>query len=493
MNKTIYSATVRRLCLLAIPVALLIAGCAAVGPDYVAPDAAAPDAWQTGLQDGLRADPVDADQLAEWWETLGDPLLTDLIRKSLTANPDLKQAMARVRQSRASRAMTRAERFPTVDAGGSATTNRISKASSNTENGAERDWYEAGFDAGWEIDIFGGVRRRVEAAEADLEAAQADLDDVRVSLAAEVARNYVDACTYQYRLDVARANIKAQEETVDLIQSRFEAGLSNELAIRQASYNLEDTRSQLPSLRSGLEAAKNRLAVLSGQTPGSLQAAFEKRRPIPVPPVTVAVGVPANTLRRRPDIRSAERQLAAQSARIGVATADLYPKFQLLGTIGLETINSGEFFDKASRFWSLGPSVSWRVFDAGAIRRNIEVQSAIQEQYLAAYEGAVLGALEEVENALTTYAEEQVRRSHLEAAVAAAQRAVDLAQDLYTAGLVDFSNVLDAQRSLLSFQNALAQSEGTVTTDLISLYKALGGGWKQTTDRDIQPLLGTTE
>jgi outer membrane protein TolC len=189
--------------------------------------------------------------------------------------------------------------------------------------------------------------------------------------------------------------------------------------------------------------------------------------------------VPANALRRRPDIRIAERQLAAQSARIGVATADLYPKFQLMGTIGLESIHSGDFFDKASRFWTLGPSVSWRIFDAGAIRRNIEVQNAIQEQYLAAYEGAVLGALEEVENALTTYVEEQVRRSHLKRAVAAAQRAVDLAQDRYAAGLVDFSSVLDAQRSLLSFQDALAQSEGTVTTNLITLYKTLGGGWEQ--------------
>ncbi|BBO75730.1 hypothetical protein DSCW_31470 [Desulfosarcina widdelii] len=480
MSNSIKQPINRLRCAMAVvSVLLLMAGCAAVGPDYAAPDPELTDTWQTPLQGGLKDEPVDSDQLARWWETLDDPLLTSLIEKTLVANPDLKQAIARVRQSRASRAITNADRFPSLDVGGSVTTNRVSKASSGTESGVERDWYEAGFDAGWEIDVFGGMRRSVEAADADLQAVQADLEDVRVSLAAEVARNYIEARTYQYRLDVAMANIEAQEETVDLIESRFEAGLSNELDIQQARYNLEDTRSQLPSLRSGLEAAKNSLAVLTGQAPGSLRGQLEARRPIPVPPMTLAVGVPANTLRRRPDIRSAERQLAAQSARIGVATADLYPKFQLLGSIGLESINSGDFFDKSSRFWNLGPSISWRIFDAGAIRQNIEVQDAIAEQYLAAYEGAVLGALEEVENALTTYAEEQVRRSHLKKAVAAAQRAADLAQDRYAAGLVDFSNVLDAQRSLLSFQDGLAQSEGTVTTNLISLYKALGGGWEQ--------------
>ena len=456
---------------------LMLAGCAAVGPDYVGPDTNPPTDWHTPLRDGLQPTPGDNAELARWWENLNDPLLSELVAKALADSPDIKQAIARVRQSRASRAIADAGRYPTLDAGGSVTTNRISKSSSKTPSGIEQDWYSAGFDAGWEIDIFGGVRRSVEAAEANLQAVAADTENVRVSLAAEVARNYIEARTYQYRLDVAMANIKAQEGTYRLIRSRYDAGLSSELEVQQAQYNVESTRSQLPTLRSGLEAAKNRLAVLTGQTPGSLHARLAERRPIPVPPLTVAVGVPADTLRRRPDIRSAERQLAAQSARIGVATADLYPKFQLLGSIGLEAVNSGEFFKRSSRFWSLGPSVSWRIFDAGAIRRNIDIQNAIQEQYLAIYEGTVLGALEEVENALTAYAEEQLRRDHLEKAVNAAQRAANLAQDRYAAGLVDFTSVLDAQRSLLSFQDDLAQSEGMVTTNLITLYKALGGGW----------------
>ena len=463
--------------LVAIMAILTIAGCAAVGPDYVMPAPDPSGAWHTPLQDGLKNTPPDDRQLARWWENLNDPLLTDLVTAALADNTDVRQAISRVRQSRASRAIADAGRFPTLDTGGSVTTNRVSASSSNTESGIEREWYTAGFDAGWEIDIFGGVRRNIEAADANLQAVEADLENVRVSLAAEVARNYIEARTYQYRLDVALANIEAQEETDRLIRSRYDAGLSSDLEVQQARYNLENTRSQLPVLRSGLEAAKNRLAVLVGQTPGKLHDKLEARRPIPVPPPTVAVGVPAETLRRRPDIKRAERQLAAQSARIGVATADLYPKFQLLGSIGLETIHSGDFFDASSRYWTLGPSVSWPIFDAGAIRRNIEVQDALAEQYLAVYEGTVLGALEEVENGLTAYAEEQLRRDHLKEAVDAAQRAADLAKDRYAAGLVDFTSVLDAQRSLLGFQDALAQSEGAVTSDLISLYKALGGGW----------------
>ncbi|WP_172684055.1 TolC family protein, partial [Desulfosarcina cetonica] len=264
---------------------LMLAGCAAVGPDYVAPDPRPPQNWHTPLQDGLQATACDKAELTRWWENLADPLLSDLITVALADNPSIKQAIARVRQSRASRAIADAGRYPTLDTSGAITTNRISQSSSGTPSGIERDWYTAGFDAGWEVDIFGGVRRSVEAAEASLQATTADLENVRVSLAAEVARNYIEARTYQYRLDVALANIAAQEETDTLIRSRFDAGLSSDLEVQQARYNLENTRSQLPTLRSGLEAAKNRLAVLTGQTPGSLHAQLEERRPIPVPPL----------------------------------------------------------------------------------------------------------------------------------------------------------------------------------------------------------------
>jgi multidrug efflux system outer membrane protein len=278
------------------------------------------------------------------------------------------------------------------------------------------------------------------------------------------------------RLAVAEANLQAQSETYQLAQWRYEAGLSDELTVQQARYNLENTRSQIPTLRTGLEEAMNRIAVLLGEQPGKLHAELEKREPIPVTPLNVAVGVPADLLRRRPDVRQAERQLAAQTARIGVATADLYPKFTLSGSIGLEALSLNNL---SSGIWTLsgGPRISWAIFKAGAIRQNIEVQSALQEQYLIAYETAVLSALEEVENALVAYAEEQQRRQSLSEATQAAQKAVELAQHKYQAGLTDFSNVLDAQRSLLSFQDQLAQSDGTVTSNLVRLYKALGGGW----------------
>jgi NodT family efflux transporter outer membrane factor (OMF) lipoprotein len=283
---------------------------------------------------------------------------------------------------------------------------------------------------------------------------------------------------------VAEANVVAQEETFGLIRSRYEAGLSSELAFQESLFNLESTRSQIPRLRTGLEAAKNRLAVLLGEQPGAVHAELAERRPIPLTPLRMAVGVPADALRRRPDVRRAERSLAAQTARIGVATADLYPKFSLAGGIGLESLAAGDFLEYASRTWNLGPSFSWNVFDAGAIRRNIEVQSALQEQALMRYESALLIALEEVENALVAYAEEQFRRESLTLATDAAGKAVQLAQEQYKAGLVDFSNVLIAQRSLLTLQDELAITEGAVTGNLVRLYKALGGGWRSMAGED---------
>jgi len=253
--------------------------------------------------------------------------------------------------------------------------------------------------------------------------------------------------------------------------------LSDELDVNQATYNLENTLSQIPTLRIGKEEAMNRIAVLLGEQPGKVHAELNKRNPIPVTPVNVAIGIPSELLRRRPDVRRAERELAAQTARIGVATADLYPKFTLSGSIGLEAFSISNLLSFGTRTISGGPAFTWSIFNAGAIRQNIEVQTSLQEQYLVAYESAVLSALEEVENALAAYAEEQQRREALSKATLAAQKAVELAGNKYQAGLTDFTNVLDAQVALLSFQDQLAQSEGTVTSNLVRLYKALGGGW----------------
>jgi len=462
------------LCLPVVLVILVLTGCATVGPDYVPPKKSVSKDWHTQLKGGLTTGEMDPQALAAWWTTLNDLELSSLIDRAVLGNLDLKKALARVREARARRGAAKADLFPTLDTTGSATWSRSSK---NTGTGKTSDLYAASFDAGWELDIFGGVRRSVEAAGADLQAIQEGLRDVLVTLLAEVALNYFDVRTFQVRLTVAEANLEAQSETYQLTQWRYEAGLSDELAVQQARYNLENTRSQIPTLRTRLEEAMNRIAVLLGEQPGKVHAELEKREPIPVAPLEVAVGVPADILRRRPDIQRTERELAAQTARIGVATADLYPKFTLSGSIGLEALSLSNL--SSSGTWSLsgGPRISWAIFKPGAIRQNIEVQSALQEQALIQYEAAILGALEEVENALVAYAGEQQRRDDLRKATRAAQKTVELAQHKYQAGLTDFSNVMDAQRSLLSFQDQLAQSDGTVTSNLVRLYKALGGGW----------------
>ncbi|GBC61138.1 RND transporter [Desulfonema ishimotonii] len=460
--------------LILLLITILPGGCAAVGPDYISPDVPAPVSWHTGPAGGINAENTDARMLAHWWTTLNDPILSGLIGEAVAENLSLKEARARVREARARRGISRASLFPALDISGSA---GKSRSSENSGSGSESELYSTGFDAGWELDIFGGVRRAVEAADADLQASRADLQDVRVSIAAEVALNYVEMRTYQTRLTVAEANLSAQKETYELTRSRYEAGLSDELAVQQARYNMESTRSQLPTLRTGLEEALNRLAVLLGEQPGTVHDRLKMRRAIPVAPAEVAVGVPAETLRRRPDVRQAERSLAAQTARIGEAVADLYPKFRLSGSIGLESLSSGSLLSGDSHTYSFGPAISWPIFDAGAIRNNIAVQSALQEQALIQYQSAVLNALEEVENALVAYAEEQLRRTSLQKATRAAKKAADLAGNKYMAGLIDFSEVLDAQRSLLSFQDDLAQSDGAITANLITLYKALGGGW----------------
>ncbi|NOQ46512.1 MAG: efflux transporter outer membrane subunit [Desulfobulbaceae bacterium] len=460
----------------AVLASLLFTGCAMVGPDYTREEPDAPQAWHSDLVGGLGAENPTPETLAHWWTTLNDDELNTLIARAVTSNLDLKSAQARVREARALRGISRASLFPTLDGDASVSKYRSSE-NGITGKGSENDLYAAGFDAGWELDIFGGIRRSVEAAQANLEASQENLNDVLVSLMAEVALNYVELRTYQTRMTQTRANIESQQHTYELNQSRFEAGIINELPVQQSLYNLERTRSHISTLHIGLEAAKNRLAVLLGQRPGVLEQELSSEKAIPVVPPSVAVGVPAETLRHRPDIRLAERNLAAQTARIGVATADLYPKFHLFGTIGLESLASADFFDSASRVWRIGPGISWNIFQGGALRQNIEVQNALQEQALIAYETALLEALEEVENALVAYAREQRRMESLGAATTAAKSAAQLAEDQFQAGLVDFSNVLDAQRAQLNFEDELAQSEGGVTANLIRLYKALGGGW----------------
>ena len=456
---------------------LVLSGCATVGPDYVRPDTSLPTTWHSELKGGLIADEMNPQTLAAWWSTLNDPELSSLIDRAVAGNLDVKQARARVREARARRGIAKAGLLPTFDATGAITRNYSSTDSGTDKISETSDLYTASFDANWEIDIFGGVRRSIEASQADLEASQEDLRDMLVSLLSEVAVNYIDLRKFQSLLAIAEGNIASQNETYQLTSWRYQAGLSDELSVQQARYNVEQTRAQLPTLRTGKEEALNRIAVLVGEEPGKVHNLLEKHVPVPVIPSQLTAGVPADVLRNRPDVRRAERELAAQTARIGVATADLYPKFTLNGSIGFETLKVSTV--STSQTWSLGggPGISWALFKGGAIRQNIEVQSALQEQALIKYETAILSALEDVENALVAYGEEQSRRDSLQEAAQAAQKAVELAKYKYQSGLTDFYNVLEAERSLLTIQELLAQSNGTVGSNLVRLYKALGGGW----------------
>jgi multidrug efflux system outer membrane protein len=449
-------------------------GCAAVGPDYIRPDVSVSKDWLAAPpleQEKQQANPR---RLAAWWQAFNDPQLTGLMERAMAGNRDLKKAQARLREARARRGISEAGFYPTVDASA-----RANRTRTERKTGADTtsSLYSAGFDAAWELDIFGGVRRSVEAADADIEAVGEDLNNVLVSLLAEAALSYFDVRIYQARLTAAQASLAAQEEAALLVKWRSEAGLEDELALKQSIYTLESSRAQIPNMETGIEEAKNRLAILLGEQPGALHTVLKEPKPIPVALIETAVGTPADILRQRPDIRKAERQLAAQTARIGVAQADYYPRFTLSGSIGIETLSLKNASDGGVLSLGLGPRVSWRIFDAGAVRRNVEVQSALQEEYLIAYEAAVYSALEEVENSLVAYAQEHQRRKSLLLAIEAAREAADLAGQKYASGLADFSQVLDAQRSLFSFQDQLAQSEGAVSADLVRLYKALGGGW----------------
>ncbi len=450
------------LIILLIP--FFFSGCLSVGPDYKQPELP-------------MVGNADVQTPADWWKTLNDPNLTALVDETLQHNYDLKSAIASVRAARAQLGIARAALGPQLDSNGSYSRSKSSSAVAVSSAG-ERDLYSAGFDAAWEIDLFGGTRRSAEAAKAAWQAEKAGLADVQVSLAAETAQSYVQLRAGQQLLRVARKNLSIQQETYDLLKSRFESGLIDGLAMQQARYNLESTRAAIPSLETGVEKSLNALAVLTGVMPGSLHERLSAEKEIPVVSTPVVSGIPADLLRRRPDVRKVERLLASQTAKIGVATSDLYPKFTLNGSIGVEALRFNALGDAGNDFHSIGPGINWPIFHMGSIRNNIKAQKASQEQALNAYEKTVLTAVQETRDALTAFQKEQQRVTALTAAVDAARTAASLADNRYKNGLIDFSTVLDSQRAQLVFESQLVQSQSAITTDLIQLYKALGGGWQ---------------
>lgn len=438
-----------------------------MGPDYQTPQVPLPAAWR-------HASAGSAEDISAWWTRLQDPLLDQLVNEALTASPELQIAQARLRETRARRALATAEGVAQVSASAAA---RRSKSSATTGSGTTSDLFSADLDASWEPDVFGATRRGIEAAEADLQSTAASLDATRVSLVAEVARNYVELRGFQARLQIARANLASQSETLQLAEWRAQAGLGSELDVQQARANLEQTRAQIPALETSLAAAEHRIALLLGDTSDSLHARLAPVRAIPRIPDSLAVGIPAETLRQRPDVRAAERKLAAETARMGVAEAARYPGFSLSGSIGLDALRLGDLFGANALGHALLASISAPLFDGGRLRQRVEIQSAVQEQTRASYQNTLLTALQEVADALVSLENSGRRLEALDAAASAARAAAQLARQRYASGLVDFLAVLDSERSLLGNEDSRASAETARATALIQLYKALGGGW----------------
>ena len=461
-----------------------LVGCT-VGPDYHPITARAPAAWSSAVADGLTNS---ASAASSWWKSFNDSELDSLIQRAVRSNLDLRVSEARLRQARAMRERSAADFMPTGD--GSASYARQLQSENQPLIGAlplppnfpfEYNVYQAGFDASWEIDVFGGKRRALQAATAEWQGTMEARNDALLSLLAEVARNYVELRGSQHRLEIAHKDLKLQEEALELTRARFQSGVANELDITRAASLLASQRAVIPPLETAVRGAMYGIAVLLGQEPGALVAELSPSMPVPPAPPGVPIGLPSDLLRRRPDVRQAERQLAAETARIGVAKSDWFPKLSLTGDVGSESVTLAQPFKPGSLFWSLGPSLQWRALDFGRVRAEVRTQTAVQEAALATYEKTVLTSLQEAENALVAYAQEQNRHGALADEVVQNQRSLDMANSLYSEGRVNFLDVLDVRRSLYQSDDQLAASDQAISVDLIALYKALGGGWETLT------------
>jgi len=453
---------------------LALAGCK-VGPNYQTPATATPDHWPAATQAASQPSVTTPQPLqnAQWWSTFNDAQLTALVQSAIAGNLDLRIAAARVLQARSSRGVAAAGLFPTLDTSANATRSRVPVPGGGVTGNA----FLAGFDAAWEMDVFGGVRRNIEAADADTIGKIESLRDVQVTLAAEVATNYITLRALQEELRIAEENLADDRSNLELTQKRFAGGLVGKLDVSNAQAQVATTESQIPAIRSSIQQTIYALGVLLGQQPEALTEKLAAAGPIPTAPAVVPIGLPSDLLRRRPDIRAAEAQIHGATARIGVATADLFPKLSLTGDLSFSSATLTSFANWNNRAWSVGPAATWNIFDAGRIANNIDLQKELRDESVLTYQKTVLTAFQEVDAALAAYGNEQVRRESLANAVEANKQALDFAQQLYKEGHTDFLNVLSAQRSLLSSRESLAQSQRDIANDLVALYKALGGGW----------------
>jgi multidrug efflux system outer membrane protein len=474
--KAFYATPQRRLVAwLAMTGAFILSACA-VGPDYKAPVIAVAPVFTQAAQ----AEFSDQSVEVAWWKLFNDRGLTELINQAIQHNRDLQAAGANLREARALYLEAGLNLAPVVTAHGNYTEQKRSMAALNNRAFVPRELklYNAGFDAFWEIDFFGRVRRNLEASGNEAAAQEASLRDLKVTLIAEVARNYFELRGLQNQLGVAKKNAVNQAQTLEITRVRLDAGRGTELDTSRAAAQLDTTRASIPPLEYAIQQAIHRLGVLAGQFPGALQQKLAQPAPLPTLPRTLHIGRPAELLRRRPDIRVAEQTLAASTARIGVATADLFPRVTFVGSIALEASTFSGIGAAGSDTYSVGPRISWAAFDMGRVYARIKAADAHAEASLAQYEQTVLNALEETENALVNYNREQARRQWLASAAQSSQKAQALAHLRFDDGVADFLTVLDTESRLLQDQDRLAQSETATATALAALYKALGGGWE---------------
>jgi len=460
-------------------VAVFIGGCS-VGPNYEPVEMETPDAWHAKV---AQAESGGFDISKQWWKIFEDEKLEELILLARENNPDLETAYWRLREARYQRDLATGDFYPDLDAKGSYSRYRSSENGRTPPlPGAGADQYNlhnVGFDSSWEIDIFGRTSRYVESAQANLEAKIESYHDVMVSLYSEVATNYIDLRSAQARIKYAVDNIKSQSETLELTLARYKAEISPELDVEQAKLNLANTKAQIPSLRIIEAAAINRLCALVSISPSELFQELSVTKKIPVAHDEILISLPTELLRRRADIRNAERNLASQTAKIGMAKSQLYPSFTLTGTFEFEAMNFADLGNLSSRQYSFGPGFRWNIFDAKRIKNNVKIEEAKTKQLYSLYEKTVLGAIEDVENSFSAYHYEKQRCDSLSQSVVAAKRSVKLVDTLYRNGLTEFQNVLDMQRTLFVQQDNLAQSRGAVSKNMIRICKALGGGWEK--------------
>ena len=463
---------------------MILTGCTLVGPDMVKPEAPVLEEWKETEAPGLSTGQTD---YSNWWRMFDDPVLDSLIQKAYQQNLSLQIAGIRIYEARAQLAVVTGHLYPQQQSASGSLNNNKLGGGANTFVDGSFNQLSIGFDAAWELDVWGKYRRSVQSGIANLEATVASYDNVLVSLTAEVARTYILIRTLEKRLYIAGKNVEIQEESLRIADVRFQEGLVTELDVAQAKSLLNDTRALIPQLESGLRQAQNALAILLGVLPGDMKEMLNGPAEIPIAAEAVIIDIPNNLLRRRPDIRLSESRVAAQSPQIGIAKADLYPHFYLFGSIGWRSSDAssiygenslGDLFSYKSLFWSAGPGFKWDFLNYGRIKNRVRVEDARFQQLVVSYKSTVINAQREVEDAMVAYTRSKEEERFLKDSVTAAQRSVDLSLVQYKEGISDYQRVLDTQRFLATQADRLTEVSGQVGTNLVAAYKALGGGWQ---------------